>query len=393
MAKHHPYFADARRLMRKLAQQKHPAQAALQMVQRMSRREIEQALRQTTVGQAALQVAHPWKTVLSSLRQTAVGQALFEIRDAEERGIAGELLKLASETQTGRAVMDVARYAKGGFLSTILKELGPIGQVIDFVRGLRSNTGDATGKQIADAIDLLKAHGYQILPPGPSRGSGTGSPPPSAPRHGGFDIGQEPPESGGGLHGIARAGTGGPGLPIGTFPGGLYVPMEIVPGSSNVYAIGYTEDTLTMRVEYLAPTINADALRGRGHRGTNRVRGRLHKTILRARHGPGPLYDYHGVPRGVFTNIRMSASKGTAIWDNLRVRGTVYGHKYDYELVAGSKALVLSVAPHGPPQRVGNVTYIPRKAVGPGMFKSRTIHQGNQVFRSLLPSQNLSKRP
>jgi hypothetical protein len=393
MGKVHPYFADARRLMRKLSQQKQPLQAALQTVQRMSRREIEQTLKRSAVGQAATEIAHPWHTVLSSLRKTAVGQALFEIRDAEERGIAGELLKLASQTPAGHAAMDVARYAKGGFLTAILGELGPIGQVIDFVRGLRSNTGDATSKQVADAIDLLKAHGYEIAPPGPARGAGTGSPPPSPPRHGGFDIGAEPPESGGGLHGLVRAGTGGPGLPVGTFPGGLYVPMELVPGSSNVYAIGYTEDTLTMRVEYLAPTINAESLRGRGHRGTGRVRGRLHKTVMRARHGPGPLYDYHGVPRGVFINIRMSASKGTAIWDNLRVRGTVYGHQYDYELVAGAKSLVMENFGLPSQRRVGTVTYVPRKAVAEGMFKSRTIHQGNQVFRSILPSQGLSKRP
>lgn len=406
VAKQHPYHQNAERAMRKAARAmrhisraRKPIEAVLQATTRAGKRQIEESIRHSAVGEAAHEVRHPLETVFHSMRRTPVGQALWEFREMRERSLAGEALALLADTPEGRAIGgafgDIARYTRKGMLSTILQQLGPVGQVIDFVRGLRRDTGVATDRQIEAAINLLTAHGYQVLPPGTQAAGGV-PPRQPPPGHGSFDVGGQAPESGGGMHGRGSFGSASigtaPRLPVGTFPGGLYVPMELVSGSSNVYAIGYSEDTLTMRVEYLAPTINADALRGRGHSGRGRVRGTLHKTVLRARHGPGPLYDYHGVPRHVFINIRMAGSKGRAIWDELRVRGTMYGHQYDYELVAASKSLVLSPVQHGPAQRVGTITYVPRKAIGPQSFKMRTIRQGNQMFRSILPSVGLSRK-
>lgn len=307
------------------------------------------------------------------------------------RGVEKQRIPLGKALEQA-GIDQVARYALSGLgLGSLVREISPIMRVLDWLSGTRR--GAPRESDVEKAVALLQGAGYQVIPPGPARrGLAPAGPVQAPPGHGSYDVGQ-PPDSGGGLGGLQRAGTGGPRLPVGTFPGGLYVPMELVAGSSNVYAIGYTEDTLTMRVEYLAASVSVESLRGRGHSGPNRVRGALHKTVLRARHGPGPLYDYHGVPPEVFISIHNSASKGTAIWDELRVRGTVYGHQFDYELVAASKSLVLSQAAFGfgPPRRVGTVTYVPRKAVGPGQFQSRMIRQGNRVFRSLLPSVGMNR--
>lgn len=64
------------------------------------------------------------------------------------------------------------------------------------------------------------------------------------------------------------------------------------------------------------------------------------------RAGPGALYRYHDVPRSVFVAMKMASSKGGFVWDELRIRGTVAGHQYAYDL-AGT-------GPGG---------YIPRQAV------------------------------
>lgn len=50
------------------------------------------------------------------------------------------------------------------------------------------------------------------------------------------------------------------------------------------------------------------------------------------RSGPGPLYRYFGVDRSVYLSFLRASSKGRAVWDDLRIRGTVSGHQYSYEL-------------------------------------------------------------
>lgn len=210
-----------------------------------------------------------------------------------------------------------------------------------------------------------------------------------------YDIGGRPEATGQGTYAINRGGPkrGAPKrdigrreLPVGTLPGNLFVPMTLV-NSSNVYAVGYNGQTKTMRVQYKAAAINAAALRGRGHSGRNRVKGTGGKTVTSYRHGPGPLYDYHGVPFNVFNKILGAGSKGKAIWDNLRIRGTAYGHRYDYELVSASTALVVLLQQNAPPKRVGRVTYVPRKAAAPKTFLPRRIVQGGRTFQSLLPGE------
>jgi hypothetical protein len=51
------------------------------------------------------------------------------------------------------------------------------------------------------------------------------------------------------------------------------------------------------------------------------------------RQGPGPVYQYTGVPLDLFREFLVAASAGKFVWDYIRVRGTVSGHRFPYELV------------------------------------------------------------
>lgn len=297
---------------------------------------------------------------------------------------------------------DIVRYARGGgasrLLGGILGQLGPVGRAVSLLLGNRAAAASIPDSAVRSAIELLHGLGFEVRVPGaggtltthvPMGGRSTKPARFPTDRKRDYPIGATPPPEPG------QAVTPDVGPQVGTFPGGQYVPMERVSGSSNVYAIGYSAETLTMRVQYLAAAVSAGGISGRGHTGRKRVKGKLGRTVTQRRHGPGPTYDYHGVPQSVFNRIASAGSKGVAIWDHLRVRGTVYGHQYDYELTAASVTDVVLPAKfqgrYTDQQRVARVTYVPRKAVGPGQFKARTMRQGTSTFRSLLPTVGLRK--
>tara|TARA_Y100000310_G_scaffold322161_1_gene380828 strand:+ start:2705 stop:3898 length:1194 start_codon:yes stop_codon:yes gene_type:complete len=106
-------------------------------------------------------------------------------------------------------------------------------------------------------------------------------------------------------------------------------------GSSNVHSYGYDYDSAFLYVRFL----------GVGKGGI--------------REGRGPLYRYSNVEPEKFIALHNSTSKGTWIWDDLRIRGTVSGHQKDYALVGIT----------------GN--YVPRKATinarGEEVFQKRRI--------------------
>lgn len=49
--------------------------------------------------------------------------------------------------------------------------------------------------------------------------------------------------------------------------------------------------------------------------------------------GPGSLYGYYEVPVRLFREFQHASSKGKFVWDELRVRGTISGHRYNYALI------------------------------------------------------------
>lgn len=115
--------------------------------------------------------------------------------------------------------------------------------------------------------------------------------------------------------------------------------------SSNVHSIGFVgaspkSDTGTLFIRFL------------GQEGKRRA-------------GPGALYEYHDVPRRLWIAFNLASSKGKFVWDNIRVRGTVSGHRYSYEFIG--------TGPRG---------YIPRRATlmrgKPGEFYLRRTFKGRQ---------------
>lgn len=167
--------------------------------------------------------------------------------------------------------------------------------------------------------------------------------------------------------------------------------IHLTPQSSNVYSFSYYrragEATGTLFVRFKAQRLNADSV----SHGTGRLGGRrqLHGSLGSTVAGgdrpnlPGVLYAYYRVPPGVYLRMQTASSKGKFVWDNLRVRGTIYGHKYAYAAVQGQVTTdALTPGIRG--------TYIPRRATKSG-FKTRSIADvgtGRRGFQSsTLPSQ------
>lgn len=126
--------------------------------------------------------------------------------------------------------------------------------------------------------------------------------------------------------------------------------------SSNVHSIGYGfnrdhPERGTLKVRFLQPD------------HTSGSRGKV----------PGPLYQYFDVHPFIFMAMRESASKGKFVWDKLRIRGTVSGHRYRYRLAGIAQG------------------YVPRQATlrmhAQEWFVQRTIRVGDQVLRSQLPTR------
>ena len=124
----------------------------------------------------------------------------------------------------------------------------------------------------------------------------------------------------------------------------------ILVSSSNVHSIGF------------------DMKPGEGTLGTMKVRFLQDKG-----QAAGPLYYYFNVPTTLFLGFQKTRSKGEWVWDNLRVRGTVSGHRYDYKLAGITDG------------------YVPRKAtVGAGgeffirrQFSGRSTVTGKEkIFES-----------
>jgi hypothetical protein len=143
------------------------------------------------------------------------------------------------------------------------------------------------------------------------------------------------------------------------------------PQSSNVYSFQYyrrpRDRTGILYVTFKAQGLNTGAMSHGAPRfkgGRRQLRGERGKTVTgMKRNAPGPTYAYFAVPPAVFTRMQSAASKGTFVWDELRIRGTVYGHRYNYSLVVGQ----LTESATGAPGQ-----YIPRKATKRG-FVTRSI--------------------
>ena len=140
--------------------------------------------------------------------------------------------------------------------------------------------------------------------------------------------------------------------PTGEPTDGLTEEIE-TPESSNVFSIQYDSFFGILYVTFKAggPPVGTKKTKNvcTGKDGTVQVRA----------HRRGPTYSYGGkgspVPESVWKSFVSAASKGKFVWTELRICGTIYGHKYPYRLVGS-----------------GVDSYVPRKATAGG-FRRRAL--------------------
>ncbi len=152
----------------------------------------------------------------------------------------------------------------------------------------------------------------------------------------------------------------------------------LTPQSSNVYSFSYRTESSTLFVTYKASEIHnvrVGAARKKGGSRQLRSQGGVHGKKLDS---AGARYAYLDVPKRVYDRMILAQSKGKFVWDELRVRGTIYGHKFRYLLWNGAVT-------------GGGNLYIPRRATPQG-FALRSIAgaatRGVRNFRSsTLPAQ------
>lgn len=207
--------------------------------------------------------------------------------------------------------------------------------------------------EIQTAIRFLEAFGYTVTPPGGQPGTPQPARPrpaaqPATPEDLGFTR-QPPPNQ---IWPRSR---------VRQDEDPLFTGEMIEVESSNVHSIGYIYNEQnplqgTLKVRFLQASKR------------DKSKGKV----------PGPLYYYHHVQPAVFDAFRNAGSKGGFVWDRLRVRGTVSGHRYQYSLRGIAEG------------------YLPRKAtrLGPNEYflqrraRFQNVRSGEiQEFQSQLPDQ------
>lgn len=166
---------------------------------------------------------------------------------------------------------------------------------------------------------------------------------------------------------------------------GQEVEQIYAPDSSNVYSLSFDRPagstTGDLFITYRAVNINRDAVsKGSQRRGKSKslvgLVGTSGKTVAggKRENRPGSRYVYRKVPASVWARLREAHSKGEEIWRSVRVKGSIFGHRYSYQLVS-------------PDVQVGlQASYVPRRATAAG-FKTRSLNvMGGGFLASTLPA-------
>lgn len=260
--------------------------------------------------------------------------------------------------QIDRLAGKVERYAKERSESSILnmigKAFGPLGDVIKSLLRPRGKRMASQDRETSAAINLLQAFGYEVIPP-PARRAGLKAKEEATIKWleslGRKVVPKDQPTAWvqPGPAGYPIKGRAAMPSPVRPLPGRKTIDVDLGMGrrnriklddplltgamipvtSSNVHSIGF-------EINPHAPQIGTLKVRFLQDHGDAKV--------------AGPLYDYFNVPTEVFQRFRKAASKGKFVWDKLRIRGTVSGHRFDYRLAGISRGYVprkATLAPEG----------------------------------------------
>ncbi|HOV61672.1 MAG TPA: KTSC domain-containing protein [Candidatus Hydrogenedentes bacterium] len=338
-------------------------------------RELEESFRRSPLGfflqtVRTRPVADPWRL----MEQLARGAGLRELRGTSVWEIAG-----AIERYAGRSEWTLVKQ--------FLRSMGPVGTLLESLfTPLGKVPFEAAGFRLSalDAMNFLRAFGFEVLPPKEMKL-------PQEERERAIwaayyflrehaDLLLRQPEFGLGPS-VAKsaqieerveerrevklpdAGTVMVPMRFGP-PREFPVDHPIVTGemvevaSSNVHSIGYDLDQHILYVRFWVETVRQGQ-------------------IVRF---PGSVYGYRDVWPEEFLAFLQAPSKGNWVWDNLRERGTVSGHKKHYFLAGITGG------------------YVPRQAAlttirGPKtgkkyiaeVFRPRTVFHEGQWITSKLP--------
>jgi hypothetical protein len=251
-------------------------------------------------------------------------------------------------------------------LDTFFNSLGPLGQFLKSMIGQKSKA-TSLEDDVDAATRFLQSMGYEVLPPiGRRSSSKTRKRATRAARDFLNDVlGEEEPIKPKKPKQHPRPGTQRDAVEADDRLGvhteqqlaGRSVNMKTV-SSSNVYQVGFDDESQIMFVTYL----NAAGYDGR-------------------RVGAGATYAYFlGEFRGgrsggmsgnngarIFNKIVSAGSVGGAIWSELRVKGSAFGHRYPYELIKL------------PPNK-----YVPRQATGWGLAPRQVRTVSGRTLKSKL---------
>lgn len=261
-------------------------------------------------------------------------------------------------------------------LRGLFKALGPVGNIFKALMFPVKQAAVALERQIKAASNLLKAFGYAVIPPPSEKkplAMNDQEAMAEALKAAGWDVKRPGERDAEPQRQPAKAPAPAPrSQDPNRRPGRVRIGNRwvsdrdpLVTGemirvsSSNVHSIGFDANPGGAPVGTLKVTFREHI----PNTGPGRPKSNSNN--------PGSTYFYKGVPVEVFIAFQQASSKGRFVWDRLRIRGTVSGHQYDYELGGISQG------------------YVPRKATFEGdseWYRSRTFAtKEGYVFRSQLP--------
>lgn len=346
----------------------------------------------------------PTSLLPASATNALARAATNEITKAGLGAVKSIVAPLAS-TLVSQLVGEIGRARRGGgslsgLQSLAIQGFGGVGRAIAWLASGRRGAPQATPAEVATARQVVA----RVRDEAPGRITPVADP-----------IAPEPmPGMRGGVLDDRRGGTGRGGNRIGggtgrggppdggedETGGGGDAPRRRagiqwirVTNSSNVHSYAYEAETATLYVRYLGQHLDKSKVTfKKNDRQPGNIGGFQHihvaKGAMTGRSAkPGPAYAYDGVPAYIFAKMRKAASKGIFVWDELRVRGSIYKHKFPYRLV-GVGVANIGRQPDGRPD---TIMYVPRRATKAG-YRARkiTVASGQTVLSNM--SRTTSRR-
>lgn len=335
-----------------------------------ARNRLRKHFKQSIVGQLQREIDRLGTSALKNQIQQVVDRYS---RQLTPQGMLRQLLG----SGTYNMARDVERYARSHGLSKqllgdILASLGPAGKLIQAV--IAPQVGkNLLGRELSIAKSFLQAYGRLVVEPDDSkhaeqmaeylRGMGyTVLPPGKRPR------GTRPPAESVGEVQVERPAKTVKinGREFSNRHPLVSGDMVLSPNSSNVHSFGYDLESDSLYVRFLASAVHG------------------------AKAGPGPLYRYAGVTPEEFLSLYRTrnagdgaggdSTPGTWLWSHIRIRGTISGHRKDYELVGVMRNYVprkATITPEGE-AFIGRAV----RTLGGKRLKSR---KPNVLVRALAP--------